>query len=74
MRTIVLISFVVCSLTLLTSSHFKKEGIDIKNKTYDFMQSVGAVSTSCNVVNLNVAPYNYGGISFYNQVLLEADI
>lgn len=61
MKAIVLTTLCICSLALLTSHDFKKQGIDVRNKTYDYVKSVGAISTSCNVVNLNVAPYNYGG-------------
>lgn len=69
MKVIVLVSLFICSLTLLTSSHFKKEGIDVRNRSYDYVKSVRGVSTSCNVVNLNVAPYNYAGISILIKVL-----
>ena len=51
----------VSSSCLLTSSHFKKEGIDIKNPLLDTPRKLEGVATSCNAVNLNVSPYSYNG-------------
>jgi hypothetical protein len=62
MKTIVL-AFVLISLSssLLTSSQFKKQGIDIHNSYTHTINKVSGVATSCNTVNLNVEPYNYNG-------------
>lgn len=57
----------VSSSCLLTSSHFKKEGIDIKDPLLAMPKKLGGVATSCNVVSLNVAPYNYNG----NYMLMQ---
>ena len=62
MKTVLVVCLLVFSVSsLLTSSHFKKEGIDIHNPLLDPVKRVKGVATSCNAVNLNVAPYNYNG-------------
>lgn len=67
MKTIIaLVSVLACCLSMLTSTHFKLDGVDVRNKTYDYVKVAAEVSTSCKVVNLNVAPYNYDGNSVRN--------
>ena len=45
----------------------------MRDGIYEKVKAVDGVATSCNVVNLNVAPYNYNGTHLLTQEPSGAD-
>jgi len=63
MKTLGLFSvLLIVASCIYTSSYFQKRGRLIDGKMHSDFLNVTEVTTQCNNVNLNVAPYNYDGI------------
>lgn len=63
MKKLVLLVVLLAAISCLyTSSYFRKRGHLIDGKLHTNFQNATAVTTQCNVVNLNIAPYNYNGV------------
>ena len=60
----------ISSATLFTSSHFTKQGYDIRDGVPDESQTDDSlfIETSCKEVKLNVAPYNHEGLVWSGYV------
>jgi vitellogenic carboxypeptidase-like protein len=52
----------VAASCVYTSSYFRKRGRLIDGLLHTNFQNVSDVTTQCNVVNLNITPYNYDGV------------